>query len=292
MTFLQHVLRLLAMPLENVITTGVTAESVEGQESALKKDVIREAEHNEGRILLHDETVDGNGKFTITAQWEEDITPEDILTPADVYKQMQDQGYKLDYERLPVTDEQAPIPGVFAQLEARVESALQHTEVAMAFNCQMGRGRTTTAMVAATLVATIMHGQDSVHTPTPSIDLSPAPPEDDTFSIRDIQDPYQQGEYKNILQLLSVLPYGKVAKHLADRAIDQYVTYKGQSSELGNAADNLCRCRCEAVQNLRKAVATYKLQWEAAPKGSAKQERIALIAYNYLFRSASSAEET
>jgi hypothetical protein len=117
-----------------------------------------------------------------------------------------------------------------------------------------------------------MHGQDSVHTPTPSIDLSPAPPEDDTFSIRDIQDPYQQGEYKNILQLLSVLPYGKVAKHLADRAIDQYVTYKGQSSELGNAAD--------------------KLQWEAAPKGSAKQERIALIAYNYLFRSASSAEET
>jgi hypothetical protein len=125
MTFLQHVLRLLAMPLENVITTGVTAESVEGQESALKKDVIREAEHNEGRILLHDETVDGNGKFTITAQWEEDITPEDILTPADVYKQMQDQGYKVDYERLPVTDEQAPIPGVFAQLEARVESALQ-----------------------------------------------------------------------------------------------------------------------------------------------------------------------
>lgn len=247
------------MPLENVITTGVTAESVEGQESALKKDVIREAEKNDGRLLLHDETDDGNGKFTITAQWEEDITPEDILTPADVYQQMKDLGYKLDYARLPVTDEQAPIPGVFARLEERVESALQHSEVAMAFNCQMGRGRTTTAMVAATLVASILHTPDNSH--TPNFELSPAP-EDDTFAIRNIQDPYQQGEYKNILQLLSVLSYGKVAKQLADRAIDQ----------------------CEAVQNLRKAVATYKLQWESAPKGSAKQEKIAHIAYNYLFR--------
>lgn len=206
------------MPLENVITTGVTAESVEGQESALKTDVIREAEKNEGRLLLHDETDDGNGKFTITAQWEEDITPQDILTPADVYKQMYDQGYKVDYARLPVTDEQAPIPGVFAKLEERVEAALHHSEVSMAFNCQMGRGRTTTAMVAATLVATVLHAHDS-H--TPSIELSPAPIEDDTFAIRNIQDPYQQGEYKNILQLLSVLPYGKLAKQVADRAIDQ-----------------------------------------------------------------------
>lgn len=42
--------------------------------------------------------------------------------------------------------------------------------------------------------------------------------------------------------------------------------------------------RCEAVQNLRKAVATYKVQWESAPPGSAKQEKIAHIAFNYLFR--------
>lgn len=161
----QHVLRLLAMPLENVITTGVTADSVEGQEDALKSDVIREAEKHQGKLLLHDETDDGNGKFTVTAQWEEGITAEDVLTPSDVYRKMCEAGYRVNYARLPVTDEQAPIPRVFARLEERVEAALKHQEVAMAFNCQMGRGRTTTAMVAATLVASIMHPPEIVQTP-------------------------------------------------------------------------------------------------------------------------------
>lgn len=266
-----HVLRLLASPLENVITTGVTADSVEGQESALKSDVIRELEKHDGRLLLHDETDDGNGKFTVTAAWEEDVSPEDILTPSDVYQKMIDDGYRVDYARLPVTDEQAPIPRVFARLEERVAAALQHSEVSMAFNCQMGRGRTTSAMVAASLVASILHTHDntdgsggaSSHEPSPLPPLSAgANGGDTTFEIRGIEDPYINGEYKIIFQLISVLPYGKLAKQLADRAIDQ----------------------CEAVQNLRKAVATYKLQWEAAEKGSSKREKVGHIVFNYLYR--------
>lgn len=247
------------MPLENVITTGVTTESVEGQEQALKTDVLREAQRHGGRLLLHDETDDGNGRFTITAQWEEGLSADDILTPADAFAQMIKDGLRLDYARLPVTDEQAPMPRVFARLEERVNAASQHPEVAMAFNCQMGRGRTTSAMVAASLAATILHPVDAVETTT--IAASDAGV-DDTFAIRDIQDPYQHGEYKVIFQLVSVLQYGKLAKQLADAAIDQ----------------------CEAVQNLRKAVATYRMQWESAEKGSSKKEKIFTLAYNYLYR--------
>ena len=253
-------LRLLALPLENVITTGVTAESVEGQERALKSDVISEANRNGGRLLLHDESDDGNGKFVITAQWEEGLTEEDVLTPAEAYGEMIAEGYKLDYARLPVTDEQAPIPRVFARLEERVASALQHESVAMAFNCQMGRGRTTSAMVAASLVASILHPPEILETSGTATmsDIGT----DDTFAIRDIEDPFQHGEYKIIFQLVSVLQHGKQAKHLADTAIDQ----------------------CEAVQNLRKAVATYRLQWESAEKGSSKREKIFGLAFNYLYR--------
>jgi protein-tyrosine phosphatase len=201
----------------------VTAESVEGQENALKSDVLREIEKHNGRLLLHDETDDGNGRFTLTAQWEDNVQADDILTPKEVYERMVQAGYRVNYARLPVTDEQAPIPRVFARLEERVADALQHADVAMAFNCQMGRGRTTTAMVAASLVATLLHPEDVSHN---KIEVSPlSAVNDSTFEIREIEDPYLNGEYKIIFQLMSVLQYGKQAKCLADKAIDQSVHF-------------------------------------------------------------------
>lgn len=42
--------------------------------------------------------------------------------------------------------------------------------------------------------------------------------------------------------------------------------------------------RCEAVQNLRKAVASYKRQYETAETGSSKNERLGNLVFNYLYR--------
>lgn len=64
-----------------------------------------------------------------------------ILTPKEVFELMKAEGYKVDYRRLPVTDEQAPIPQTYSMIESRVHTALKHN-AALAFNCQMGRGRT------------------------------------------------------------------------------------------------------------------------------------------------------
>ncbi|CAH7671514.1 hypothetical protein PPACK8108_LOCUS6286 [Phakopsora pachyrhizi] len=63
-----HVLRLFDQPLENVVTTGVSAAAVEGMESALKLDVLNELRSHDGRLLLHDE-VEENGKFIVTVVW-------------------------------------------------------------------------------------------------------------------------------------------------------------------------------------------------------------------------------
>lgn len=41
-----------------------------------------------------------NGSFTVTAMWE-DVSPEDILTPQEVFAIMQKDGLRVDYERLP-----------------------------------------------------------------------------------------------------------------------------------------------------------------------------------------------
>lgn len=54
------------------------------------------------------------------------------------------------------TDEQAPLPAALSQLLERVTSTYETTGDFI-FNCQMGRGRTTTGMITACLIATGMN---------------------------------------------------------------------------------------------------------------------------------------
>ncbi|KAH8925172.1 hypothetical protein BT69DRAFT_1307991 [Atractiella rhizophila] len=210
-----HVLRLESNPLENVITTGVTTDIVENMENALKRDVLEELKKYQGRLLLHDEAEETPGDFRVTANYEE-ASPDDVLTPKEVFELMRSEGYKVDYRRLPVTDEQAPIPGVFENLHGRVKKALQDNErLGMVFNWQQARqpemiGRT---MTSESLSESMISWDD-----------------------RD-SNPYLDGEYKLILQLVGVLPV-----------------------PLSSAM--------EAVQNLRKAVYDYKLRAESAEAGS------------------------
>jgi hypothetical protein len=49
-----HVLRLSEEPFENIVTTGVTAQTVEKVEEQLKQDVLKELEASQGQLLLHD----------------------------------------------------------------------------------------------------------------------------------------------------------------------------------------------------------------------------------------------
>lgn len=100
----------------------------------MKQDVIEEIRLYNGRVLLHDEEGDINC-FSIIPVWET-VKEEDVQTPLDVYKSIVDEGYRVDYLRIPITDEQAPIPGVFDELVERLTGLDLHTDVM--FNCQMG----------------------------------------------------------------------------------------------------------------------------------------------------------
>ncbi|SCV73360.1 BQ2448_7286 [Microbotryum intermedium] len=276
-----HVLRLIDEPLENVITTGVTAATVEAMEVALQRDLRKEAEENDGKILLHDEVAE-NGNFIVTAFWES-VHHNDILTPKEVFALMRQEGFQVDYERLPVTDEQAPLAGVYTRLEQRVISGVDRTSN-FVFNCQMASHSCiggswknnnrnlfpTVFRVAATLVYNILFDDSlaSSHL-TASVLLEPPNGADDpeisvTWDGHE-SDPYISGEYKIVLQLVSLLEYGKLAKKLVDRAIDA----------------------CEGVQNLRRAVYDFKLRAEASDAGSKKHRKIFGVAVNYLYRYAS-----
>ncbi|PWN22032.1 hypothetical protein BCV69DRAFT_281942 [Microstroma glucosiphilum] len=277
-----HVLRLADQPLTNLEATGITTETVERQEIALKNDVLQEAASRDGRILLHDEVEIEPGKFDIIPVWES-IKPGDVLTPREVYELVQREGYRVDYARVAVTDEQAPVPAVFSEIEQRVLKALKDDNGGhgghsiTAFNCQMGRGRTTTGMVIASLISTVHHyGEELLNADMgASIALSNND-EDLAASItggprmdgaKDFLDNREdelwlQGEYRSILQLVGVLSHGKLAKRLVDSAID----------------------RMEAVQNLRKAIYDSKMRAENAEPGSTKRRHLTTVWTNYLQR--------
>jgi hypothetical protein len=214
------------------------------------------------------------------------------------------------------TDEQAPIPAVFDLLIKRVSLLDEHTDVL--FNCQMGRGRTTTGMVIACVMEMIQYGLSQgdstkdlvLATPPLSGSLVAINPgaglgnnemslimeqveyglwdEDDEDSpagsdkfeadhVRATEEShrirYLKGEYKIILQLLSVLPYGKQSKRLVDKAVDL----------------------CNHIQDIRGAIYDFKLRieaidesaqssgWSSASKKK-KYEALMEVGLNYLIR--------
>ncbi|KAG2071110.1 hypothetical protein BDR04DRAFT_1016893 [Suillus decipiens] len=253
-----HVLRIVDKPLENVEATGVTTAMVEAMEERLKKDVIREVRMGDGRILLHDELEERPGVFSIIPIWET-VDEEDIMTPRDVFDLMAKEGFKINYGRVAITDEQAPLPDALSQLLERVRSGYSEADDFI-FNCQMGRGRTTTGMVTACLISTTMKWQGADDYVDGQED--PDSVEYDSIDGPSEEQAYRQGEYKTILQLVGVLSHGKIAKRLTDRAIDLM----------------------QDVQNLRKSIYDYKLKVEALEKGSAKQRKLMNVAVNYLYR--------
>jgi len=147
------------------------------------------------------------------------------------------------------TDEQAPLPGALSQLLERVTLAYGSAGDFI-FNCQMGRGRTTTGMITACLIATSMNlkreecvsgiDPDSIGEDYDAVD---GPSEEEAYLQGTVFFPIEaevcivpltmsSGEYKIILQLVGVLSYGKTAKKLTDDAVDLM----------------------QDVQNLRKAI--------------------------------------
>ncbi|KAF8150729.1 inositol hexakisphosphate-domain-containing protein [Crassisporium funariophilum] len=253
-----HVLRLVNRPLENVEATGVTTAMVENMEQSFKKDVVRELQKGNGRILLHDEVEERPGVFSIIPIWEV-VEDHDIMTPRDVINLITKQGYRINYGRVAITDEQAPLPDALAQLLTRVRSGLSQAGD-FVFNCQMGRGRTTTGMITACLISSTMNWEHHKHEIVAEDEL--AMQMYDPMDGPSEEEVYLSGEYKTILQLVGVLSHGKVAKRLTDRAIDLM----------------------QDVQNLRKAIYDYKLKVDACEKGSSKERKLRSITVNYLYR--------
>jgi predicted protein tyrosine phosphatase len=138
------VLRESNNPLENLKTYhGISASRLEAMEARLKEDVLREIQKWNQLLLVHEELEDGKIVPTWTAV-------DDIQTPREVFQRFADQGYPVKYVRIPVSPEQAPDDHYLDEYVETIRSC--SPEDSLVFNCGMGVGRTTFAMVVAMII--------------------------------------------------------------------------------------------------------------------------------------------
>ena len=145
-----------------------------------------------------------------------------------------------------MTDEKAPKEADFAALLARLWRP--PPGAALVFNCQMGRGRTTTGLVIATLVALRRaQGQGG-----PTLPRSPAPELPPWFCARVSPPPsprpasdadLRAGRFAAVRSLLRALDGGADAKAALDAVLDA----------------------AGGMQNLREAIAGYRARLAAEP---------------------------
>ncbi|KAK9086163.1 hypothetical protein Syun_028557 [Stephania yunnanensis] len=222
------VLRDVERPFSNLEYTGINRDRVEQMEARLKEDILQEAVRYGYKVLVTDELPDGQ----MVDQWEP-VTQDSVKTPLEVYGELQSEGYLVDYERVPVTDEKSPKEQDFDILLNRISQADINTEIV--FNCQMGRGRTTTGMVIATLIYLNRIGSSGIPR-TNSIGKVFDTGSDLTDSFPNSEEAIRRGEYAVIRSLIRVLEGGVEGKRQVDKVIDQ----------------------CASMQNLREAIAAYR----------------------------------
>ncbi|XP_044502953.1 paladin-like isoform X2 [Mangifera indica] len=222
------VLREAERPFSNLEYTGINRARVEQMEARLKEDILIEAARYGNKILVTDELPGGQ----MVDQWEP-VLSDSVKTPLDVYEERQVEGCLVDYERVPITDEKSPKEQDFDILVDKISQADINTEVI--FNCQMGRGRTTTGMVIATLIYFNRIGASGIPR-TNSIGRVFDSGSSVAEHLPNSEEAVRRGEYAVIRSLIRVLEGGVEGKRQVDKVID----------------------KCASMQNLREAIATYR----------------------------------
>jgi len=134
---------------------------------------------------------------------------------ADVYQFLSAE-FEVSYTRLPINDERSPSLDDFDRLVALLKDL--DPETAVYFNCQMGKGRTTTGMVIAILMRRTLDEKKN--------ELEPA-------DYNDQKPDFKLGQYKVIMKLVETI---------------------GKDGELIKAEVDDATDRCPHMQNLRECI--------------------------------------
>jgi len=254
-----HNLRLKSKDTENLKQAGITAEQLENQEKQLKEELIEESKRNGGYITLHEEVKDKDGKW-VTVPKKVKVSEDSVKTTKEVFQDMEKEGYKIDYKRIPITDEHDPEKGDIDKLVNALKDADPDTP--LVFNCHAGRGRTTTGTVIADLIRSAQKdgsSKDDLIRKNKSFKLL----------FREFAG-NPEGEGSRLRALLSLIDTVQTAKtpEDVDRVINTLKGTPGKSEQAANDAID----REGQVQNLREATIKQLEKFKTDPAAREKAE--------------------
>jgi len=171
-----------------------------------------------------------NIEYTVNLENEEAL-----VTLNGLYDQMKVLGFNLSYFRLPIVDEKAPRDTDFDA----ILSAMRETtpETACIFNCQMGKGRTTTGMILACLLKDILFGDNSkTYYQNDKVTEEEFPDEDEYLEER-----AKRGQFQVVDQINNYLSYLQPGVDEAKAHLDHIIDLCGEAPK-GTGLQNLREC--------------------------------------------------
>ncbi|KAF4133495.1 Inositol hexakisphosphate [Phytophthora infestans] len=195
-----------AMLNENDLVPGLTGHKIQVLESSMKMSLQEELKAADNRFEYWQEVALRENELV-----EDTAEPENVLTLPELYESTEVAKYKdtiqsLEYRRIPFERENAPEQGDVEMLIKLMEDTRNDGTTAFVFNCQMGKRRTTTAMVIARLICQ-----------RNSVDMKTLTPEEEEMA----ENRNGSGNFAVIREVQTRLKYGPEAKRWVDTAIDE-----------------------------------------------------------------------
>lgn len=75
----------------------------------MKEDIISEVSQSGGQMLLHREVIStASNKSSVIGYWE-DISLGNVKTPSEVFSDLKEEGFDIEYKRIPLTREREAV---------------------------------------------------------------------------------------------------------------------------------------------------------------------------------------
>jgi len=210
---------------ENMEFPGATGEYIEWLQDSFAKTIkeVVEKDKNDpfvkreerGKVKYYRDTYAEHPEDRENIEYCVQMEGDDaLLTLTELYGQMKALGFNLGYFRLPIVDEKAPQDIDFdAALTAMRQT---DPDSACIFNCQMGKGRTTTGMILACLLKDILFGDtEKKYYQNDTVTTEDFPDEDEYLDER-----AKRGQYQVIDNISKYIPGVAEAKAHIDHIID------------------------------------------------------------------------
>lgn len=208
---------------ENMEFPGISGEDIQWlQDSFVQtvKDRLEESKESrsipkedKGKVKYYRDTYAEHPDDRVNIEYTVPLDNDDALVTLNgLYGQVKGE-HEFEEFRLPIVDEKAPKEENFDDILDVLRA--QGPDVACVFNCQMGKGRTTTGMILSCLIKDVLHGDANK---TYDVDGPVTPDFGDEDEVA--EEKARLGQFSVVFKIFEYLPEAKVAKAHLDYIID------------------------------------------------------------------------